>query len=535
MNDGKSTTSYHYDGDDARGRPERRGMLTSVDTTIGTFRASYTSDGLLDLRTYPNSLWALSVYDTNGHPTQLSYGMGATTSPSWLQWNETTNIYSQATQTQSPLSTNRYLYDQSGRLTQVEDLYDQVNCETRTYSFNADSNRTGLAAFPPSADGSCSTTTAPDTESHTYDAASRIIDAGYAYDSLGRALTIPASAPSGSAGITATYHVNDRVAGLTQGGRTQTFDLDPQLRIQTITMDDGSRTTNHYAGSGDAPAWITEPDGTWTRNITSFNGIAAIEASSGSVKLQLTNPHGDVVATMDNNASSTGVDAYFEYTEYGNPRTFNPVTPARYAWLGGNARSAEALGGIVLMGVRLYNPASGRMLQPDPVPGGCSNTYDYANQDPVNSFYLDGNKCAKGKPCKYGADAFMSCTSAAGMPYAVAEKAMIICGITCMAGGALGFFNPVTVGCAICLAAFGAWAAVTFTCFMTMFLGYPALTLATDGKSSQMDLAPRGKVYGLGGAIGISSTYSGNIPTVGGSVFHSGGSGSGGHGGVYLG
>jgi len=42
------------------------------------------------------------------------------------------------------------------------------------------------------------------------------------------------------------------------------------------------------------------------------------------------------------------------------------------------------------MGVRLYNPDSGRFDQTDPIPGGSANPYDYANQDPVNGLDLDG-------------------------------------------------------------------------------------------------------------------------------------------------
>ncbi|MCA1824847.1 MAG: hypothetical protein LC640_11435, partial [Frankia sp.] len=59
-------------------------------------------------------------------------------------------------------------------------------------------------------------------------------------------------------------------------------------------------------------------------------------------------------------------------------------------WLGAHQRSADTLGALVLMGVRLYNPAVGRFLQIDPVEGGSANRYDYAYQDPVNSFDLDG-------------------------------------------------------------------------------------------------------------------------------------------------
>jgi hypothetical protein len=45
------------------------------------------------------------------------------------------------------------------------------------------------------------------------------------------------------------------------------------------------------------------------------------------------------------------------------------------------------------MGARPYDPALGRFLEVDPVPGGSLNNYDYAGQDPVNGYDLDGRCC----------------------------------------------------------------------------------------------------------------------------------------------
>ncbi len=42
------------------------------------------------------------------------------------------------------------------------------------------------------------------------------------------------------------------------------------------------------------------------------------------------------------------------------------------------------------MGVRLYNPFTGRFLSTDPVLGGSANPYDYTNQDPYNTFDFNG-------------------------------------------------------------------------------------------------------------------------------------------------
>ncbi|MGA5699510.1 RHS repeat-associated core domain-containing protein [Peterkaempfera bronchialis] len=77
-------------------------------------------------------------------------------------------------------------------------------------------------------------------------------------------------------------------------------------------------------------------------------------------------------------------------TDNDTPRADQDTT--RYAWLGGKHRSSETVTGLTLMGVRLYNPTTGRFLSIDPVPGGSLNAYAYAGQDPVNKYDLDG-KC----------------------------------------------------------------------------------------------------------------------------------------------
>jgi RHS repeat-associated protein len=123
---------------------------------------------------------------------------------------------------------------------------------------------------------------------------------------------------------------------------------------------------------------------------------AAIQTDLGTVTLQLTDLHGDVVATVDDSTSASSIASYAESNEFGVPYFTSSAYP-RYGWLGGKQRSHDTLASIVLMGVRLYDPNTGRFLQTDPVPGGSTNPYDYANQDPYNNFDLDGRWCVFGK------------------------------------------------------------------------------------------------------------------------------------------
>jgi len=111
------------------------------------------------------------------------------------------------------------------------------------------------------------------------------------------------------------------------------------------------------------------------------------------VELQLANLHGDIVATAT--TAATGSASYSETTEYGLPRD-SAATNRRYGWLGAHQRNTgDTLAQITLMGVRLYNPTTGRFLSIDPVAGGSCNAYEYTCADPVNGLDLDGKKCWK--------------------------------------------------------------------------------------------------------------------------------------------
>jgi RHS repeat-associated protein len=75
--------------------------------------------------------------------------------------------------------------------------------------------------------------------------------------------------------------------------------------------------------------------------------------------------------------------------EYGNPRDTATIGARRYGWLRQATRRRHP-GGLTLMGVRLYNPTTGRFLSTDPIPGGNANPYEYCSADPINCTDLDG-------------------------------------------------------------------------------------------------------------------------------------------------
>ncbi|WP_219495494.1 DNRLRE domain-containing protein [Nonomuraea coxensis] len=389
--DGKGSTTYTYNGTDEQGRKERRGLPTAVDTPgVGIFRASYGENGQVTRQVYPNGLLAEYRYDSVGNRNLLAYSRNQT---SWLSFTATVGPFNTVAEATSPLSRQAFGYDAAGRLVSVADTV-SGSCASRLYTYTANSNRSRVDSYAPASDGSCSKAGTPNSVSYSYDQADRLIAPGYVHDALGRATAVPAAHVAGGSDLTVGYHVNDMVASLTQAGVTRSFTLDPEGRVRSTTQSGGAKpgtTLNHYSGPGDSPAWISEADGTWTRNVQGLTGgLAAIQHASGAVVFQLGNLHGDIVATVDGSASASGVTAYFEQTEFGAQRTGNGHTPERYGWLGSAQRASEDVGGLVLMGARLYNPADGRFLQTDPVPGASANAYDYCNADPVNCRDLDG-------------------------------------------------------------------------------------------------------------------------------------------------
>lgn len=412
LNDGKGTTTYTYDAVSGQLTGEDVGILGSP----SAFTASYDANGNLTSETYPNGLVATRSYDNAGELTDLAYAMNGT---GWLDFSQDVNAQGQIVDQSSPNSAQTFSYDGSGRLTIVQDILadpssDAVECTTRVYSFNADSDRTSLKSYPDAGtdpvNGACSTSTTPTSTSYSFDGADRLTSdtaGAYSYDMLGRTTTVPAADAAGigshaaaTGAFTVGYYANDLVASQMQGSASVTFTLDPgHNRIASFT-DSGTTTLNHYSDNSDSPAW-TATGSSWTRNVPGIDGgLDATVTSAGTVTLELVDPHGDVVATSADSTSATSTSSYSESTEYGTPRSAsNAYKP--YGWLGGKQRSSNDLAGLSLMGVRLYNPATGRFLSVDPVPGGNANTYIYPD-DPIDAFDLNGALCIFGHNSRGG-------------------------------------------------------------------------------------------------------------------------------------
>jgi RHS repeat-associated protein len=368
---------------------EPRGFLTSTtDSVAGTFSAKYSPDGQLVELDYPGGLTRRDTLDASFNPVQRTYTRDSDGQVIYAE-SVVENSHGQRVSHTFTGGSRTYGYDRTGRLASVQDTDPTAGCTTRQYGYDGRTNRVSRQVFNPATGGACRTDTPDAQETHGYDSADRITDAGYVYDAFGRTTALPD-------GLTNTYYANDLVASQQLGDTRQSWTTYPDLRLRgsvTESLVDGVWTqtaskTNHYGDDTDRPRWITEDAGTGgiTRNVSGPDGdLCAITSATGDVALQLTNLHGDVVEIIDTGLTTPEIHTF---DEFGNaPAAQNQQ---RYGWLGGKQRSDEALGGVVLMGVRLYSPTLGRFLQVDPMAGGSANAYDYCYADAVNCTDLDG-------------------------------------------------------------------------------------------------------------------------------------------------
>jgi RHS repeat-associated protein len=443
------TTTYTYDGPDANGKEERRGLPVAMTVTdhgiagtSGTYKAAYDGAGSLTTQTMPGGLSQTRSYDQAGRTEGLAYhghttrtaDDGTTTSGDgqWVAWSQVRNTLGQVVAESTPdgaLFTEgtggqlgsayhrEFMYDRSGFLTEVKDRTAPIGatlnsdpaegivtgCTTRSYTFDGNGNRTRLSTAGPAADGAC-TTTNPQLKNWSYDSADRILHGAnnlgqYAYDGLGRQLEIPAADVPGAgtsipaANIAIGYYDTEEARHITRNGQTTTFGLDPSGRRMTIT-NGNNVDTNGYSDTSDNPDWVSRNTGetiTRVRYEATIGKDLGVTIGEDTAKLVIINPHGDAVATlvMPAEGHATGIETWANYDEYGNQTVTAPGTGINtYAWHGGAQRALDN-SGLILMGARLYNSSTGLFTSRDPVVGGNTTAYAYP-QDPVNLHDVSG-------------------------------------------------------------------------------------------------------------------------------------------------
>jgi RHS repeat-associated protein len=359
-----------------------------TDSTAGKFAATYDSEGDIVSEELPNGMSATATLNQVGEATGLVYKKTTNCTEEekekckWFTDAVVPSIHGQWISQKSSLSADNYSYDETGRLTQVQDTPTGKECATRSYGYDADGNRTTLKRTP-AISGKCSTE-GGETEIHTYDTADRLIDTGTTYNPFDDILTLPA-ADAGGTKLTSTYYADGQLASQEQGEQSIGYQLDPARRTrETIATGKVTKNTvDHYDGPGSTPSWMSYPPSSeWTRDISGISGgLDAVQYNTETPVIQIANLHGDIVGEVLDSETATGLKTSQDTTEYGVPTTSEPL---KYAWLGAGEFPTELPSGVLNVGARSYVPQLGRFLQPDPQPGGSADAYAYTDGDPLN-------------------------------------------------------------------------------------------------------------------------------------------------------
>jgi RHS repeat-associated protein len=391
-------TNYVYDATDQ--------LISLTDPASRAYSFTYDSRGYLHTIQMPNSTYVWQDFNAAGWLTGLYNRHGTLPNPIPATVPADSNALSDYTYTFNTADgkksretrsgggfttqTTDYTYDAAGRLT-TANIPDASNNHTlREYVYDLDSNRTQVKdnmivvatgvydQTNPASDGVdqlTSYTTGGSTKTYGYTSDGQVSSRGS--DSL-------------------TWDGRRRMTGGTFSGATVAYAFDAVGRIRSRTSG-GTTTQYRYSGTDDAALFDTTSSG--AIQVTGVDGPAGNLArysgapqSGTPVEFAYYTGHGDLAATADPAGVRT---ATFTYDPLGIALQTPPTNASLERWTGKWDKRLDTTSSLIQMGARPYDPLLGRFLAVDPVEGGSLNNYDYAAQDPVNTYDLGGMRPAE--------------------------------------------------------------------------------------------------------------------------------------------
>jgi RHS repeat-associated protein len=389
------TTSYSYDAAD---------QLTGLtDPASNTYSFFYDSRGNLKATQYPNGTFSWNDINPLGELTALYNRHDSTPLsaplPSSVPADSSGSAlvdYSYSYTPDGQISeeirsgggltskTTDYSYDNLGRLDQV--VLPDGSC--RDYSYDLDSNRTQIKQASSGCGGSFTT-----TASYTYDPATTPgLDALTTQTGPSRSFSYNTDgAMTGRGSDSLSWDGWGRNTGGTYSATTISYSYDPAGN--QASRNSGSQTTNFLYGGSQNPIFETDSSGTITLSYIQGPGgdlahYAGPPTTSSTLSYLYPNGHGDLAATADTSGNRTN---NYTYDPFGSPNETVPSNTTTQRWTGSYDKQLDTTSNLIQMGARPYDPTLGRFTTTDPIDSGSLNPYDYAGQDPINNYDLDGN------------------------------------------------------------------------------------------------------------------------------------------------
>jgi RHS repeat-associated protein len=268
------------------------------------------------------------------------------------------NLTSQATGGLIGAASTSYGYDEASRLISAT-----ANGITTPYAYDGDGNLTqaGSTSYAYNAqDQLTSSATASGTTSYDYTLSGALASItppggtaqGYTSDAFGQTATMPG-------GVSYGYDALGR----------------------PVTRSAGSGSTSmSYLGTTDTLA----SDGSDDYSYTPTGAMTAAAAIGGTAYATMLDQHGDVAATFSPTPTASGLAGYATYSPYGTPSG-----TGNQPGIGYQGDYTDPSTGLVLMGARWYDPATGSFVSNDQVNGSPlasptdSNPYAYTNGNPL--------------------------------------------------------------------------------------------------------------------------------------------------------
>jgi RHS repeat-associated protein len=286
-----------------------------------------------------------------------------------------------------PIATTAASFTTASQVAQLTHSFNGASL-TLGYSYNQDHQRTGVSANDDTFLVSGLTAASNTYTANNLNEYATVDGLSYSYDPKGNL--------TGDGTFTYAYDAESHLLSATSTGTTATYAYDPQSRRKAKTLNG---TTTNYLSVGNQE--IAEYDGSgnllrrYVYGVNLDEPLVTVDAA-GNHSYHFTDAQGSVVALA--NASGQLAEKH-AYSAYGLAAS---TAGTAFQFTG---RRVDPETGLYYYRARYYSPALGRFLQADPIgTKGGINLYAYVGNDPVNATDPMGKDCST-------SNGFVSCAS----------------------------------------------------------------------------------------------------------------------------